>query len=75
MDKENDNICKNALIQGQSTCAGGDLLNECKEWCKKLNIRFLTRGTDPIPEKARADNFKLKQGLNLKTSTKVLIDA
>ena len=36
MDKENNNICKNALVQGQSTstCAGGDLLNECKEWCK-----------------------------------------
>ena len=63
MDKENNNICKNALVQGQSTCAGGDLLNECKKWCKKLNIRCVTRGTDPIPEKARADNFKLKQGL------------
>ena len=63
MDKDNNNICKNALVEGQNTCAGGDLLNECKEWCKKLNIRCVTRGTDPIPEKARADDFKLKQGL------------
>ena len=39
------------------------MLNECKAWCKKLNIRCVTRGTDPIPEKARADDFKLKQAL------------
>ena len=31
--------------------------------CKKLNIRCVTRGTDPIPENARADDFKLKQAL------------
>ena len=29
MDKENNKICKKALFQGQSTCAGGDLLTEC----------------------------------------------
>ena len=63
MDKDKNNICKNALVQGQNTCAGGDLLNECKAWCKKLNIRCITRGTDPIPENARADDFKLKQAL------------
>ena len=47
----------------QNTCAREDLLNECKAWCKKLNIRCVTRGTDPIPENARADDFKLKQAL------------
>ena len=63
LDKEDDNICKKALIEGQYTCGGGDLLTECKEWCKKLNIRCVTKGTDPIPERARMDEFKLRQGL------------
>ena len=63
MEEENDNICKNALIQGQSMRAGGDLLTECIEWCKKLNIRCVTMGTDPITERASSDDFKLKKGL------------
>ena len=41
----------------------GDLLTECIEWCKKLNIRCVTKGTDPKPDRARMDEFKLKQGL------------
>ena len=63
MDKEDGNICKNELVQGQSTCAEGDLHTECKEWCKKINIRCVTMETYPIPERASADNFKLKKGL------------
>ena len=59
MDKTENNICKSALVAGQNTCAGEDLLNECKEWCNKLNIRCVTMGTDPIPANARADDFKL----------------
>ena len=63
MDKTENNICKSALVAGQNTCAGEDLLNECKAWCNKLNIRCVTRGTDPIPANARADDFKLKKAL------------
>ena len=63
MDKTELNICKSALIAGQNTCAGADLLNECKEWCNKLNIRCVTMGTDPTPANARADDFKLKKAL------------
>ena len=63
MDKCENNICKNVLIAGQETCAGEDLLNECIEWCKKLNIRCVTMGTDPIPAKARTDEFNLKKAL------------
>ena len=51
------------LIAGKKTCTGEDLLNECIAWCKKLNIRCVTRGTDPIPAKARTDEFNLKKGL------------
>ena len=63
MNKTELNVCKSALIAGQKTCAGADLLNECKEWCNKLNIRCVTMGTDPFPANARADNFKLKKNL------------
>ena len=63
MDKTENNICKSALVAGQNTWAGEDLLNECKAWCNKLNIRCVTRGTDPIPGNAKADDFKLKKAL------------
>ena len=64
MNKNETNICSNALVEGHNTCAGEDLLSECKAWWKKLNIRCVTRGTDPIPENTRADDFKLKQALS-----------
>ena len=63
MDNSELNICSSALISGENICAGKDLLNECIEWCNKLNIRCVTMGTDPIPAKARSDDFKLKQAL------------
>ena len=53
LSKEDDNIAKKALIEGQYTCAGGDLLTECIEWCKKFKIRCVTRGTNPIKDKAK----------------------
>ena len=63
MDKDDENICKKVLIAGQNTCDGGDLLNECITWCKNLNIRCVTMGTDPVLDREQADNLKLKQGL------------
>ena len=51
------------LIAGLKTCDGGNLLNECIEWCKKLNVRCVTKGTDPILVGAKSDKFKLKKGL------------
>ena len=63
MDEQDANICKRALIQGQSTCGGGDLLPECITWWKKFNIRCVTKGTNPIPEMEQADNLKLKRGV------------
>ena len=63
MDKCEYNIFKNVLIAGQETCAGGDILKECIEWCKQLNVRCLTKETDPISAKARTDKFYLKKVL------------
>ena len=62
MDKSDKNICKNVLIAGRQTCAGEDLLNEFIEWCNKLNIRCVTKGTDPIPARASTDEYNLKRG-------------
>ena len=54
---------KYLLIAGQKTCDGEDLPNECLAWCKKLNIRCVTKGTDPILAGVKSDEFKLKKGL------------
>ena len=51
------------LIAGQSTCGGRDLVTECIKWCKKLEIRYVIIGTNPILEMEQADNLKLKRGL------------
>ena len=40
MDKCKNNICKNALITGQDTCAREDLLNECIDGCNKQNMCY-----------------------------------
>ena len=63
MDKDDTNICKKVLIAGHNICDGGELLNECITWCKTLNIRCVTKGTDPFLEREQAVNLKLKQGL------------
>merc|ERR1711892_1064223 len=63
MDSDSSNLARKALVAGQKTCAEGDLLTECIAWCKKLNIRCVTRGTNPIRDKAKYDEFMLKKGL------------
>merc|ERR1712128_109211 len=63
MDADPSNYARKALIEGQKTCANGDLLTECIEWCKKFKIRCVTRGTNPIKDKAKYDEFMLKKGL------------
>ena len=60
MDKHDENICKRALIAGQSICGGWDLLTECITWCKKFNIRCITLGIEK--DKEKADNLKKHYG-------------
>ena len=62
-DKDEENICKKVLIAGMQSFDGGDLLNECITWCKTLDIKCVTKGTDLILERAQANNYKLKKGL------------
>ena len=66
MDKQEANICRQALIQEQSTFGGEDLLTECITWCTKFGIRCVTMGTDPNKEKEndkeiRSDLNELKK--------------
>ena len=63
MDKNNKNICKKVLLAGQKTCDVEDLLNKSIAWCKKLNLRYVTKGTDPILAGAKSDQFKLNKGV------------
>ena len=51
------------LIAAQKTRCGEDLLNECIACCKKLNVRCVTQGTDPILARASTDEYNLKKGL------------
>ena len=63
MDKPDTNLWKQALIEGQGTCGGEDLLTECKEWCKKLKIQYVTKGVPNDIQKAKAENWKFNKSI------------
>ena len=44
MEKLKDNMHNQALIAGKETCNGKDLLTECMNMCKQLNIQCVTKG-------------------------------
>ena len=48
-------ICNQALIAGQNTCKGEDLLTECINICKELKIKCVTQGE---PDKEEILNIK-----------------
>ena len=48
INSKDANICKQALIHGQSMFGGEDQLTECIMWCKYFDILFLTMGTNRI---------------------------
>ena len=56
--KSDDNLCKQALIEGQNTYNGEDLLTECINICKKLNIPCVTKG-----EPEQEDKIIIKKAL------------
>ena len=51
MDKKSKNLFNQALIHGQSTCDGEDLLTECITWCKIFDIRCVTLRIEQHKEK------------------------
>ena len=63
MDKLNTNLCEQELLEGQGTCGGEYLMTENIEWCKKLNIPFLTKGVSKDIQKAKEENLKFKKTL------------
>ena len=70
MDKPNTNLCKQALLEGQGTCGGEDLLTECKEWCKKLNIPCVTEEVPKDIQKSKEENLRLKKAFWLENYKK-----
>ena len=53
MGKLKDNMCKQALIAEKETCNREDLLTQCMNICKKLNIQCVTEGEPNKEEKLR----------------------
>ena len=49
--EDEDNLCRQALIEGRYKCNGEDLLTECIEMCKELGVSCTSEGN---PEKARS---------------------
>ena len=44
VSREDNNLCKQALIAGQDTCNGEELLTECINMYKELNISCTSEG-------------------------------
>ena len=70
MGKPEDNLCRKALLEGQKTCNGEDLLSECVQMCRRLNVRCVTEGTHNALEKCnlkkaiwRENNEEIRQAL------------
>ena len=40
----NHDMCRMALLNGKNVCNGKDLLTECENWCKDLDISNITKG-------------------------------
>ena len=61
MGKPSDNLCRRALIEGRSTCNGEDLLSECINWCRQLNVSCVDhRGIERICPADTAKQKKMK---------------
>ena len=73
MDKDDKNICKKVLLAGIQTCDKGDLLKECITWCKTLDVRCVSEGTDPTQAGAKVDDFKFKKGLWAKNDKEIRV--
>ena len=51
MGKSDDNLCKQARIARKETFNWEDLLTECMNICKKLNIQCTTKGVPKSKDK------------------------
>ena len=63
MRKSKDNLCRQALIAGQETCNGEDLLTECMNICKNLNAKCISQGVPNSKEQLAIGHldWKLQQ--------------
>ena len=44
MGKPDNNLCKQALLEGHETCNNEDLLSECVNMCERLKVKCVTKG-------------------------------
>ena len=51
MGKPDDNLCKQALLEGQKTCNNEDLLTECVNMCERLKVKCVSKGEPNAKEK------------------------
>ena len=49
--KPDNNLCKQALLEGQKTCNNEDLLTECVNMCRRLKVKCVTKGEPNAMEK------------------------
>ena len=46
--EDEENLCRQALIERRDTCNGEDLLTECIEMCKELRVSSASEGNPKI---------------------------
>ena len=70
MGKPDNNLCKQALLEGQKTCNNEDLLTERVNMCRRLKVKFVTKGEPNAMEKLeikkalwRENNEEIREAL------------
>ena len=51
-------MCRRALLNGKDVCKGKDLLTECKNWSRELQIQNVTKGCWTKTPQQNEDNLK-----------------
>ena len=60
MGKPDNNLCKQALLEGQNTCNNEDLLTKCVNMCRRLNVKCVTEIKKAI---WRENNEEIREAL------------
>ena len=68
------NMCRRALLNGKNVCKGKDLLTECENWSRELNIQNVTKGCLDTNSIKKAVCAKIKDDLKaiVMNKTKIL---
>ena len=64
MGKPEDNLCRLALLEGQKKCNKEDLLTECINMCKNLQVKCVSHGDTTVEEKLAIKKVIYKENDN-----------